>query len=215
MPLFSSLPLPATRRTMAVSISQLSNFCSHVDHLNGEKVPHCHRTQRSQIYSIFLCYGQLGRRQRISVCIWAESRTPDTPVPQRAPWPAARRPASHLVEAEFHTHPTFPQTRRVWSRIDAPTCPPTRDHWIDVGAPIRFARRVEPSNGRRNYVRLPVDSTGRTSGVIAEWFGAFVPPRAAIAGIPPWRPVFASSCPIPRVKWLCTLDLEEITLFAI
>jgi hypothetical protein len=58
--------------------------------------------------------------------------------------------------------PPSPQTPRVWSRLEAPTCAPTRDDRINVGAPIRFARRVEPSNSPRSYLRLPFDSTYRS-----------------------------------------------------
>jgi hypothetical protein len=57
--------------------------------------------------------------------------------------------------------PPSSQTPRVWFRLDARTCPPTRDDPIDVGAPIRFARCVEPSNSRWSYLRFSVDSIHR------------------------------------------------------
>jgi hypothetical protein len=71
--------------------------------------------------------------------------------------------ADRNIEAEFSTHPTFSPNSECLVPSRAPTCPPTRDDRIDVGAPIRFARRVEPSNSRRSYLPLPVAAvTSRT-----------------------------------------------------
>jgi hypothetical protein len=99
-----------------------------------------------------------------------------TNLDRRAPCPAATRPPYHLAEAkaevevladrnikgESRTHHTFSPNSACLVPSRRPRLPSNRDHRIDVGAPIRFARRVEPSNSRRRYILLPADVTHRS-----------------------------------------------------